>query len=136
MSSSANRELVRRFYEELWNRFDASRIPELLDPAFRFRGSLGIETVGHAAFADYMNLVRRAFPDFTNIVEEILCEGNRAFARLTYRGTHEGEVLGFAPTRRRIEYSGAARFRFEGGRIAELWVLGDLYRLSRQLAGD
>jgi len=127
------RDLIRQFYEELWNRFDRGKIPELLTGDVRFRGSLGQEVAGHAGFAEYMATIQAAFPDFTNHVEEVISEGDRAFARLTYRGTHRGEVLGIPPTGRRVEYGGAAVFRFRDGRIAEVWVLGDVHGLLRQL---
>lgn len=132
---AANVELIGRFYREMWDRFDETLIPVLLAEDFRFRGSLGNETVGHAQFAEYMRLIRRGFPDFTNHVEETITQGDRSFARLTYRGTHRGEVLGIPPTGRRIEYAGAAVFRFRGGKVAETWVLGDVWGLVRQLRG-
>jgi steroid delta-isomerase-like uncharacterized protein len=131
---SDNRELIRRFYEELWNPFDRRRIPELLTPDVAFRGSLGEEKHGHSEFVEYMATIEAAFPDFTNQVEEVISEGDRAFARLTYRGTHRGTVLGRPATGRRVQYAGAAVFRFRGGRIAEVWVLGDVHGLLRQLA--
>jgi steroid delta-isomerase-like uncharacterized protein len=127
--------VVERFYYAMWNRFDKSLLPELLTEDVRFRGSLGRHTVGHEQFGEYMDFVRQAFPDFTNHVEDIVSEGDRSFARLTYRGTHRGEIFGVAPTDRRVEYAGAALFRFRGGRIAEVWVLGDLHGLLQQLTG-
>jgi steroid delta-isomerase-like uncharacterized protein len=133
MSVGENVTVVERFYREMWNRFDAGLIPELLTDDVRFRGSLGQSTVGREQFAAYMEFVRQAFPDFTNHVEEVVSEGERSFARLTYRGTHRGEVFGVAATGRRVEYAGAALFRFRGGRIADVWVLGDVYGLLRQL---
>jgi predicted ester cyclase len=60
-------------------------------------------------------------------------EGERSCARLTYRGTHRGELLGIPATGRQVEYAGAARFRFRDGRIAAVWVLGDLFGLLQQL---
>ena len=88
---------------------------------------------GCAGFIEYMDFIAAAFPDFTNHVEEIIAEGDRAFARLTYRGTHRGAVFGIAPTGRRVEYAGAAVFRFRDGKIAEVWVLGDVHGLLQQL---
>ncbi len=35
-----NRELIERFYHEMWNRFDKALIPVLLAEDIRFRGSL------------------------------------------------------------------------------------------------
>jgi steroid delta-isomerase-like uncharacterized protein len=136
MADSRNVALVERFYHDLWDRFDKRLIPVLLTEDVRFRGSLGQVKVGHAQFGEYVDFVRTAFPDFTNTVEEIVSEGGRSFARLTYRGTHRGELFGVAPTARRVEYAGAALFRFRGDRIAEVWVLGDLHGLLRQLSGD
>jgi steroid delta-isomerase-like uncharacterized protein len=128
-----NRDLIRRFYEELWNPFDKRKIPELLTDDVKFRGSLGQEKFGHAGFTEYMDLIQAAFPDFTNQVEEIISEDDRAFARLSYRGTHHGTIFGIPPTSRRVEYTGAAVFRFRGEKIAEVWVLGDVHRLLQQL---
>jgi len=133
MPSSKNVELIGRFYGEMWNRFDTSLFPELLTEDIRFRGSLGQHKVDYEPLGEYVDFIQRAFPDFTNQVEETISEGDRSFARLTYRGTHRGEIFGIAPTGRRIEYAGAALFRFRGGRIAEVWVLGDVHGLLQKL---
>jgi len=113
------------------NRFDTSLIPVLLTQDIRFRGSLGQTKNGHFEFAEYVNFIRRT--DFTNEIEEFISEGDKAFARLTYRGTHRGKLFGIAATGRRIEYAGAALFSFRGAKIAEVWVLGDIYGLISQL---
>ena len=88
---------------------------------------------GYAEFAEYVDFIERAFRDFTNEIEELISEGDRAFARLTYRGTHRGEIFGITPTGRRIQYAGAAVFSFRGDKIAEVWALGDIYNLISQL---
>lgn len=130
--------LVRRFYEELWNRFDKTLIPALLTDDVTFRGSLGRHAVGHSEFGDYMDLVQRAFPDLHNRIDELIVDGvgQAAFARLSYRGTHDGELLGVAATGRAIAYEGAARFETRGGLIADIWVLGDLHGLMHQLRAE
>jgi predicted ester cyclase len=80
-----------------------------------------------------MDFVRAAFPDFTNSIEDIISERDKAFTRLTYTGTHKGEIFGVAPTHRKISYAGASVFYFDGDKIREVWVLGDVYGLLRQL---
>jgi hypothetical protein len=57
------RRLVERFYCEVWNTGDETVACEILDPDFRFRGSLGPERVGPAGFLDYMRSVRTALAD-------------------------------------------------------------------------
>jgi steroid delta-isomerase-like uncharacterized protein len=128
-----NRTVIGRFYHEMWNRFDKALISVLLTEDVRFRGSLGQSKNGHVELSEYIDFVRRAFPDFTNEIEELISEGDKAFARLTYRGTHRGEIFGIAPTGRRVEYAGAAVFSFRGDKIAEVWVLGDISGLLSQL---
>jgi steroid delta-isomerase-like uncharacterized protein len=133
MSAEHNKALVRRYYEEMWNRWDFRLAHELVSEAVAFRGSLGVSVHGREGFKDYMRTVRRAFPDFNNGVEELIAEGDRVVARLTYTGTHQGEVFGIGATARRVNYAGVAIFRIAEGRIGEGWVLGDVHGLVRQL---
>ncbi len=133
MTQTSNAKLVERFYHDLWNRFDKGLIPQLLADDVAFRGSLGQSCVGHHEFGEYVEFIRKSFPDFTNTLEELVSEGNRSFARLTYRGTHKGEIFGIAPTQQNVEYAGAALFRFRDGLIASVWVLGDMVGLLQQL---
>lgn len=130
------RELVRAFYEDLWNRHDASRAPELLAEDFAFRGSLGQEHRGRAAFIAYVDCLHAALADYRCEIEETIAEGDRLFARMRFSGTHRGDLLGFAPTGEGVAWAGAAVFTFGGGRIASLWVLGDLQGLLQQLAAN
>ena len=46
---------------------------------------------------------------------------------------HWGPAFGVAGTARRIAYDGAALFTVHHGRVASVWVLGDLDALRRQL---
>ena len=135
MSLQENKSLVRRYYEEMWNRWELALVDELLAEGITFRGSLGVTVQGRAGFRDYVGAVRRAFPDFENHVEELLAEGDSVVARLTYVGTHQGELFGIGPTGKRVSYAGVAIFRIESGRIVEGWVLGDVHGLMRQLSG-
>jgi predicted ester cyclase len=77
----------------------------------------------------------RNSPDFHNTIDEMFGEGDRALSRLTYRGTHRGELFGIAATGKRIEYVGTAIFRFQANRIREVWVLGDVYGLQQLSSG-
>jgi predicted ester cyclase len=128
-----NRDLINAWYTRMWNTWNKNVIAEICTEAITFRGSLGEIMHGHREIAAYMDRVRAAFPDFTNTVELIISEHDHAFARLTYTGTHQGPVLGFQPTNRRIGYAGAAVFTFRADKIADVWVLGDLYGLVYQL---
>ena len=79
-------------------------------------------------------MVRPAFPDFTNSVEELIAEGDKVAACLTYRGTHLGEIYDIEGTGRQIRYIGTAIFVFRDGLISNAWVLGDRLELLKQLS--
>lgn len=129
----SNMELVRRFYEDMWNHFDKSLFPELLHRDIRFRGSLGHEKQGYEGLGQYVDLIQAAFPDFHNRIIETISEGAKVFARLLYSGTHKSEILGIPPTGKRFAYPGAAVFTISSNRIADVWVLGDVHGLLAQL---
>ncbi|HNQ92968.1 MAG TPA: ester cyclase [Alphaproteobacteria bacterium] len=128
-----NVELIRVWYERMWNRWHKSVFPDILTADITFRGSLGNVIAGPQGVGAYMDIVQKAFPDFCNHVEEIITEGNKSFARLCYTGTHRGTIFGIEATDNRIEYMGAAVFTFRDGRISNVWVLGDVHGLIQQL---
>jgi len=82
--------LVRRYYAEVWNTWSATALEELISPDITFRGSIDAAVSGIAGFQQYVNRIRAAFPDFHNHIEELIAEGEKFAARLTYTGTHRG----------------------------------------------
>jgi predicted ester cyclase len=126
-------ELVRSFYDDLWNRWDDAGVDAVLSPGFEFRGSLGTTTAGRDGWRTYRDTVRAGSTDFHNEVVTLVCEGDTAAARLLYSGTHTGTLLDRPATGRRFEYAGAAFFTVENGLLASAWVLGDVEGLRRQL---
>jgi steroid delta-isomerase-like uncharacterized protein len=125
--------LVERFYGDIWNRRDYDVAEKLLAADFRFRGSLGNETVGIPAFLAYVDSVHAALADYRCTIEELIADGHRASARMVFAGRHRAPLLGVAATDRNVSWAGAAFFTIAQGRIASLWVLGDIVGLKRQL---
>lgn len=88
---------------------------------------------GREAFKQYMKQHRVAFPDFDVDIEEMIAEAERVMVRWTARGTHEKSFFGFAPTHRRVEWTGISIFRFRRERVVEQWVQTDVLTLLRQI---
>lgn len=133
MEITQPRRLVERFYYEVWNTGDETVAREILDPDFRFRGSLGPERVGLAGFIDYMRAIRMALADYQCIIDDLIDSDTRVAARMRFRGIHIGQFFGKLPTCREITWSGAAFFTMDRGRITELGVLGDIDAVKQQL---
>ena len=125
--------MVRRFYDELWNRWQLGLADQIVAEALRFRGSLGAVCEGREDFKRYVEGVRAAFPDWHNRVDEMLAVDDRVVTRMTWSGTHRGPLEGIEPTGARVEYTGAAFFLLAGGLIEEAWVVGDTQELWRAL---
>jgi steroid delta-isomerase-like uncharacterized protein len=128
-----HKALIHRYYEELWNSWNFDAIGEILTDDFAFHGSLGVDKSGHDGFIEYAKLVQDAFPDFHNAVEDLIGEGDKVAACLTYTGTHRGEIFEIPATGRAIRYVGVGIFVFRGDLISHLWVLGDRLALLQQL---
>ncbi len=133
---SAQTDIVRLFYNQMWNRADKSRIPEIFHPDFTFRGSLGPVLVGHEQFAGYVDDVLRPLADYRCEILETTEEAERVVAKMLFHGTHRGEFMGFPPTGKRVEWHGSAHFTFRGGLVADLWVLGDVHGLLKLLEAN
>ena len=133
MNASGMRKVVESFYADVWNRRDKSRIPTLLCADVTFRGSLGEARTGHAGFASYLDWVHTALDDFRCEILDLVVEPPKAFARMRFSGSHVGELLGFPPTGKAVEWAGDALFTFSGSQVADLWVLGDMHGLIRRL---
>ncbi len=128
------RRLVHRFYDDVWNRCDNAAAAEILSPGFKFRASLGPESVGIEAFLDYASSIHAALSNYRCTIEDFIEDGRRAVARMRFEGRHRGVFLDVQPTGREISWSGAAFFTTDGRKITELWVLGDVDAVKRQLA--
>jgi steroid delta-isomerase-like uncharacterized protein len=134
MSAQGKSEkVVRRFYDELWNAWKLELIDELVAEDVRFRGSLGTTVSGREAFRKYVEGVRQAFPDWHNAIDELLVIGDRVVTRMTWTGTHRGELSGMTPTGAVVRYVGAAFFRMDEGVIVEVWVVGDTQELWKSI---
>lgn len=130
---SLEEKQVRKFYDVIWNQYDKSAIPPVLHKSFIFRGSLGIEKKGRNEFAEYLDMIHKALANYQCIIEEIVSEDSKAFAKMQFTGIHQGILMGIKPTNQNVSWDGAALFHFNEGKISSLWVLGDLKSLQTQL---
>ena len=79
-------------------------------------------------------MYKTAFPDLNATVEDVIAEGDKVVTRVTFRGTHQGEIEEFGPpTGRQVEIKGISISRIEGGKIVEDWDSYDDLGVMRQL---
>ncbi len=129
-------DLVERFYAEVWNQRSEAAAREILAEDFKFRGSLGPEHRGPDGFISYMHAVHDALADYTCVIQHLVVSDDEVAAKMRFHGTHQAPFFGREATGKSIEWAGAAFFKMREGRIAELWVLGDIDAVKQQLGAD
>lgn len=83
------------------------------------------QTIAHLMFG--------AFPDMQAIEEDLFADGDKVVTRRTLRGTHQGALMGVAPTGKVVTAGGIWLSHLRNGKIVEQWVYFDLLGLLRQI---
>ena len=137
MSAEESKRLMHRFIEE-WNKGDMETLNRVIDDTVdanfvnhsatnpeEGRGPQGVKRV-FGAF-------RAAFPDGRTTIEDVIAEGDTVVTRWTFRGTHEYEFAGVAPTGRQVTLTGINIDKIAGGKFVERWYQMDMLGLMQQL---
>ena len=129
-----NKQLVHRFYEEVWDKGNV----DVADDVFAHDYVRHDLRATHAAPGpegqkQIARAFRTAFPDLRFEAEIVIAEGDYVAARWTARGKHTGPWGAVEPTGRSITLSGVNIFRFERGRVVEIWNHRDDLGLQEQL---
>jgi steroid delta-isomerase-like uncharacterized protein len=125
--------LYRRWFEEVVSGGELALADELLadDYVLHFPGMPGpVDREGHKGL---VTMYRAAFPDWVELVDDVIAEGDRVAIRVTGRGTHRGEFQGIPATGRQVTAGGVGIARIADGRIVEAWAAYDALGLLQQL---
>jgi len=132
--SEANKNVVRRLFEEVWNKGNLQVTDELFTPNYAHHDA-STPDLGRGPESEKKRaaLYRTAFPDLRVTVEDIIAEGETVVARWSCRGTHNGDLNGIAPTGKQVLISGVIIARFTNGKMSEGFVNWDALSLMKQL---
>lgn len=136
MSIIENKDLVTRYFKETnATKGDITKvlanIDKYVDPKFVEHletGDMNLEQ--YKQLATYLY---KAYSDLNFTIEDVVAEGDKVVVRFTLRGTHKGELLGVAPTGKKVSQAGISIFRIAGGKIAEIWAVHDTLGVMIQL---
>ena len=136
---TSNVELCTRAQQELFGAGRLELADELIAPGCIDHGAdtgpprAGGTPRGPEGMKAVVGWLRGAFPDLSYEIHDAFGDGDRVAVRCTARGTHAGEFLGRAATRRSFAIEQIHVFRVEDGRIAEHWACRDDVGLMHQL---
>ena len=133
--SEANKLLLKRWFEQVWNQQNEAAIDEMFTPGSKSHGFPDADSV--LVDAEAFKAVRRnfcgAFPDLHVDVEEILTEGDRVAVRWKVTMTHTGNHLGFPASGKKATLAGSTFALAKDGKILEGWNYMDLGGLIQKL---
>lgn len=131
--SEQNKQLVSEFWATA-SKNDVDGLAAFYRQDVAYHGTQGDERRGRAAALELARTYLSAFPDMHLEVEQLVAEGDCVAARVRATGTHTGELLGMAPTGRRVDLRWIMNMmRIADGRIVEEWEVWDQTDLMRQL---
>jgi predicted ester cyclase len=127
--SEVNKDLVRRHFEEIWNRKDLAVADELMAQDYLERAVAPFGQAepgrvnGPAAIRQTAEWLLAQFPDLHMTIEAIVAEGDTVAVRVLSEGTNLGPLNGvMPPTGKRFAARQRHWFRVEGGKLAEHWA--------------
>lgn len=135
MSTEDNKALVRREIE-VTNRGNLTElfatIDEVFAPDFVFHDPNLPQVRNREDYNQFDAAFLAALPgQFT--IEDLIAEGDKVVARLSYRGTHQGPWRGVAPTGKTVTFTGTVTYRIVDGKVVAAWENYDLLSVLRQL---
>ena len=132
--SDTNKTLVRRLFDEVWNKGHQQVADELFAQNYNHHDS-STPDLGRGPDSEKkrVTLYRNAFPDIRFTVEDLIAEGESVTARWSCHGTHKGELNGIAPTGKQFTISGISVARFTNGKMIEGYVNWDALGMMQQL---
>jgi predicted ester cyclase len=129
-----DRDLGRRWFEEVWNQGRREAIAEMLLPESVVHEG-GIDTAGTGGFYPYYDRLSATFSDVHFDIEDTLADGDRICVRWTFTGKHTAHGLGIAPSGVNIHVTGITIMRVAGGKLIEGWQNWDMLGLMEQIQG-
>jgi len=132
-SSEAAKAVVRRNTDEVQGKGWFDVFDELFADDFVDHTPQPGTTPDKAGVRKLYNYLREAFPDFQAEIHWQTADGDRVTTYKTYRGTHDGPLLGIAPTHRKIHFESVDVMRVREGKITDHWGVGNLLSLMQQI---
>ena len=128
----ANKAVLRRWFEEVWNLEHAEVIDELLAPDCEIHDG-PVTVKGPAEFRVVHDRFRSAFTNIRFTLHEVIAEGDIVSMRCSSLVIHSGDGLGLPATGKEVSSTGMAMVRIRDGKIAEVWQNWDMLGMMHQI---
>jgi len=129
----ANKALIRRFVEEVFEGLKVEAVDELVADGFSSHTWPSATGDGKADLKAATERISQALSEPEFKLEDMIAEGDRVAVRLTASATQIGEFMGMPPSGGRYTIGEIHVFRVTEGRIVEHWHQMDAMSMMAQL---
>jgi predicted ester cyclase len=132
MTTDANKQVVRRLYDECINPGRLDLLSEQVSSDFvNPQGERG-----PAGFAAALAGLRAGFPDIKITIEDLVAEGDRVTVRSSWAGTHTAAFRGIPPTGKRITNTSITIYQLVDHKLVHSWIESDRLGTLQQLGAS
>jgi predicted ester cyclase len=128
-SEDENEAIARRWNEDALNGADLTVLDEILSVDVVLHSGMIANMQGVEGIKGMLGSVLTGFPDVHYTIDEAITQGDSAVLIWRAEGTQTGEFQGYPPSGKHATWTGINVYRFECGRVAEVWA--EFIALSR-----
>jgi steroid delta-isomerase-like uncharacterized protein len=132
--SADNKAIVRRLYEEVWNKRKLEIISEIISPSHALQApNISGSSIGPAAYKRNVSLFLAGYPDLRLTIQDIISEKEKVVACWTMSGTHKGDYMGVPATNKKVSVDGITIHHIANGKIMDSYSNWDALGMMQQL---
>ena len=124
---------IVREYMECWNHRDWERYRSLIHPQYTYTGGDGQEQPGPEAGMTMARMFATAFPDGRIKITNLRADGDFVTVEFIGTGTHRGELMGVAPTGKKVSIPVCDVVEVRDGKIYREREYMDMMHVMAQL---
>jgi steroid delta-isomerase-like uncharacterized protein len=130
--TESERNLGRRWFEQVWNQGRREAIAEMLEPGTLIHDG-AVESKGPEGFYAFFDRIQATLSDMKIDIHDTFAEGDKVCVQWSSTAKHTGAGLGMAPTGETVHVTGITIFRVRDEKIVEAWQNWDMLGLLEQL---
>ena len=131
-----NKAIVRRLYEEVWNRRKLEVVSEIISPSHALHApniSGSSSSIGPEAYKRQISLLLAGYPDLHWTIEDTIAEKDKVVVCWTISGTHKGDYMGVPATNKKVSVDGITIHHVAGGKIMDSYSNWNIFGMMQQL---
>lgn len=122
----SNVEFVREYTLRVFNGHDPDLASAYVTPDVKWHGGTLGTVEGVENLVGLLRGFIGALPDLNPQEQDIVANEDTVVVRFVVEATHLGDLLGIAPTGRRVRWDAVDVYRLRDGKISEEWAADDL----------